>query len=157
MLDKLLTNPVFSDLMQVHISEVIELLFEENIEFTILANIQKVSFDPPLPENIVKQCRPITPFSLANYTFKSARIDETALYFETGFGKENIGSYVSVDLSGILQIIVKDMPILINMSIQEEESIEEVEQEIEEESKSEGLDKSMNLFLSNPKNKNILK
>ncbi len=153
MLDNLLLNPVFRDLMKVHTIEVIELLFEENVEFTILTNINKVKFDPPLPDNMVKSFRPITPFVLANYTFKSARIDENTLCFEAGFGKDNIGSFVSVDIGAILQIIVQDMPILINMSLEDEK--ESPKESIKEESN--GVDKSMKAFLSNPKNKNFIK
>ncbi len=72
---------------------------------------------------------------------------EDELIFEAGFGQENIGSFVSVPLSAILQIVIEETPILINLSIPKEP----------EEKDNGGVEKSMEALLSNPENQKLFK
>ena len=145
-MQRILSDKKYSNLMKRHIYEIISLLLERGEFFSILTHIDKVSFDPPLPEHITKIFKPITLFVVAEYTFESSSIDDKNLYFEAGFGAENIGSFVTVPLSSIVQIILDETPIFINLAI-----------EYQEDEKEDGVKKSTNIFLSNPKNKKILK
>jgi len=151
MLQEFLENEIFVRLMRVHVHETLELLFQEGVNFSILANIAEVDFDPPLPAHITQHFKPITMFVLAGYTYESARVDETMLVFEAGFGKENMGSVVQVPLSAILQVVIEETPILINLSIPRES---EGEKEALEKG---GIEKSMVALLSNPENKKLFK
>lgn len=152
MLEEFLENEIFVNLMKVHVNETVDLLLQEEMGFNILAGLDGVSFEPELPENVLKTFKPIISFNLQNYTLESAMVNEDYLQFEAGFGAENIGSLVSVRLDKILQIVVEGTPILINLSISK--SNEEI---IEKEEEEEGLEKSMNAFLSNPENDKFFK
>ena len=83
--------------------------------------------------------------ALSGYTYESAMLDSKKLVFEAGFGRDSIGSLVSVPLSAILQIIIDDTPIFINLSLEEEE----IEQEQVK------VQRSMEAFLSNPENQKL--
>lgn len=155
MLEEFLESDIFVRLMRVHVSEVIDLLLQEGVEFMILANLEGVYFEPRPPQEVEKNFKPMISFSLANYTLQSAKIYDKILQFEAGFGKENVGSQVSVHLDNILQIIVKDTPIFINLSIPKNK--EEQEEMEEKASDEEGISKSMEALLSNPENKKFLK
>ncbi len=143
---RIVQDSEFINLMRYHIKEVIELLLEKEEYFSILTNITNINFDPKLPPHIEESFKPITLFVVAEYTFESCSIDDENLYFEAGFGSENIGSFVTIPLGSIVQIIIDETPILINMSMEQKKT-----------DKSKGVEKSTNIFLSNPKNKKILK
>lgn len=147
MLQNFLENEIFVRLMRVHVRETLTLLFQEGVHFSLLANISQVGFDPQLPQHITRKFKPITMFVLAGYTFESARVMEDELIFEAGFGSENIGSFVTVPLSAILQIVIEETPILINLSIPREP----------EPKQNGGVEKSMEALLSNPENQKLFK
>jgi len=149
MLHDIVDNDKFREIMIKHISDFIKYLFNENIEFSILTSLSNIGFDPPLPEYITTDFKPITLFTLAGYTYDSARVENEVLTFEAGFGRENFGSIVSVPLYAILQIIVENTPVLINLSTPPETK--------EKEKEKSGIKKSMDIFLSNPNNKKLLK
>ena len=137
-------NPRFSQMMIEHISDTISLLIEEENFFGIMAHIDNITFDPPLPEHIHSGFSPVSYFSFENYTFESLMLHEDSVSFEAGFGEEAIGSVLQVPLSAILQIMIKDMPILINMA------------QPQKVNDADPYEKSRNMFLSNPKNKKLL-
>lgn len=148
MINQLLTDKDFALMMKAHCDEIIEYLFEKEIHFSVLTNTKFISFDPILPEHITKTFGSITMFTLAGYSFESATLDEDNLYFEAGFGAENIGSYVTIPLYSIIQIVIAEKPIFINLSNysfsdKKEEGI--------------GVQKSMEALLSNPENQKLLK
>jgi len=146
-LQNFLENEIYVRLMRVHVRETLSLLFQEGVYFSILVNISEVKFDPELPKHITRTFKPITMFVLAGYTFESARVMEGELVFEAGFGQENIGSFVTVPLSAILQIVIEDTPILINLSIPKEPKVAD----------KGGVKKSMEALLSNPENQKLFK
>ena len=146
MLQNFLENETFGGLMRGCMKEIINLLFKEGVHFSILANLEKVEFNPELPKELTSKFKPITMFVLAGYTFQSGHIKEDSLIFEAGFGTENIGSIVSIPLDAILQIAVEETPILINLSIPKEESQDRSFEE-----------KSMEALLANPENKKLFK
>jgi len=149
MLHKALSDERFCDIMSEHIQDILLYLLEENINFSILTNIAEVDFQPPLPSEIRDTFKPITMFVLAGYTYESAIVENEILGFEAGFGVDNYGSFVSVPLLSILQIIVEETPVFINLSIP-------MKQKAKKEKKK-GMKKSMEALLSNPENKKLLK
>jgi hypothetical protein len=152
LLENIIQDKDFADLMKRNIQYLLSLLFQKEQNFGILCKIEDVSFHPELPEDINSEFRPLTLFFIAGYTFETAKIEDDCLVFEAGFGNDNFGSVVTVPLLGILQIIVDETPIFINLAVYKEE----------EGAKSEKLDEngvknSMASFLNNPENSKFLK
>ncbi len=152
MLENIIQDREFAQLMKKNIQELIILLFQKEQNFGILCKIEDVSFEPELPESINSEFRPLTLFFLAGYTFETARIENNLLIFEAGFGNDNFGSIVSVPLLSILQIIIDETPVLINISAYKEEESKEKDNVDES-----GVKNSMASFLSNPENSKFLK
>lgn len=151
MLEKIIHDKDFTQLMKKNIQDLIILLFEKEQNFGILCKIEEITFYPELPDDIKSEFRPLTLFFLAGYTFETAKIEDDMLVFEAGFGSDNFGSVVSVPLLSIIQVIIDETPIMINLAV-----------ENKEEKKSEKIDKkgvknSMESFLSNPENSKFLK
>ncbi|MDQ1297637.1 MAG: hypothetical protein QG558_175 [Campylobacterota bacterium] len=151
MLFDIIKSPSFGRLMEAHVRDILIFLFESDQNFGVLCKIEHLTFDPPLPDDISREFRPMTLFFFAGYTFESARLENNMLYFEAGFGQENIGSLVSVPLLSIVQVIIDDTPAFVNLAIPQKESIHVA---IE---KKEGIKNSMSSFLSNPENQKFIK
>lgn len=139
---KNLQKPQFREMMQEHIFNSIEFLFDTNQEFGVACEIEFVQFDPPLPKDIESTLPTVTLFMLANYSFESASLNEDFLQFEAGFGIDNFGSFVQIPLLAIKQMFVDEYPILINITSPQEEK-EEVD--------------SMSALLNNPENAKLLR
>jgi len=143
---KFFSDSDFVELMENHVRECMSLIMQKNQYFSILVNIHEVSFEPSLPEHIMKELKPITRFMITNYAYESAEFRKDVLSFETGFGTENIGSVVSVPYSAIIQVLLDETPLFINLS--RKLNIQKIQNKIE---------RSKNIFLSNPKNKHLIK
>jgi len=152
LLENVIENRGFADLMQNNIQELIIHFFQIEQNFGILCKIEDARFEPELPSEINSEFRPLTLFFLAGYTFETARIEGDYLLFEAGFGADNFGSVVTIPLLSILQIIVDETPILINLSVYKKEPIAKVQKSSET-----GVKNSMESFLSNPENSKFLK
>jgi hypothetical protein len=152
MLFNIVKNEAFGRIMSNHIQELLIYLFEQQQNFGILCKIERLSFDPELPRHISDEFRPLTLFFLAGYTFESARIDDGKLIFEAGFGNENIGSFVTVPLLSIMQIIIDETPIFVNLA-----TPESTEQINRQPGSDKGIKNSMAAFLSNPENDKFIK
>ena len=151
MLFDIVKNDAFGQIMRDHIQELLIYLFEQEQNFGILCKIEHLSFDPELPKHINDEFRPMTLFYLAGYTFESARIDDDILIFEAGFGSENIGSFVTVPLLSIMQIIIDETPIFVNLATQGHE------EQNRQPNAHDGIKTSMAAFLSNPENEKFIK
>ncbi len=152
MLFDIVKNSEFQKLMQHHIEELIVYFFRTEQNFGILCKIDEISFDPALPDFINKEFRPMTLFFLAGYTFETAHIDGDTLIFEAGFGVENIGSFVTVPLLSIMQIIVDETPIFVNVATYQREN-----QEKKVSNSNDGIKNSMEALLKNPENSKFKK
>lgn len=152
MLENVIQNEEFAKIMQKNIESLIIHFFEQERNFGILCKIEEISFNPPLPEDINTEFRPLTLFFLAGYTFETARIEDEMLIFEAGFGSDNIGSIVSVPLLSIMQIIIDETPVLINLAVYKKELAQKVTV-----ADDEGVKDSMASFLNNPENSKFLK
>jgi len=147
MAQRILGDSEFSQMMKMHIAEILELLMQRGQFFSILTNITNITFNPPLPNEISRHFKPITLFVIAEYTFESSSIDDDFLYFEAGFGQENVGAVVTVPLSSIVQILIEETPIFINLAMEPAHSNDN----------NKNIEKSTNIFLSNPKNQGLIK
>ena len=144
MLDEILDDEKFSAMMKRHVFECIEYLLKNDRTFSAMANLDLVKFDPELPEYISSTfTAPVIVFTLAGYTFSSAKLTPEELSFEAGFGKENFASIVSFPLGAIVQILVENSPILVNFSVYKTQKSQ--------------LEKSMSALMSNPNNKDLFK
>lgn len=140
----------FKEIMERCIKDVLEFLLFKKRNFSILCNYSLIEFDPPLPDEITANFKPLTLFAIAGYTFDSFHLDNENVYFEAGFGPNNIGSYVTLPLFGILQIIIDDTVVVVNLTAGHEEfRYRKIE--------NEGIKNSMEALLSNPENQKFLK
>jgi len=153
LLENVIENENFAKIMQKSIENLIIHFFQEEQNFGVLCRIEEISFNPPLPESINSEFRPLTLFFLAGYTFETAHIADEMLVFEAGFGSENFGSVVSVPLLSIMQLIVDETPVLINLAVDKKEQIQEVKKEVD----NQGVQNSMASFLNNPENSKFIK
>lgn len=154
MLENVINDQEFANLMKKNIQDLIIHFFEKEQNFGILCKIEDITFDPELPDSINSEFRPLTLFFLAGYTFETARIVDNCLVFEAGFGADNFGSIVTVPLLSIMQVIVDETPVLINLANYDKGlEVEKVEVEVDED----GVENSMASFLSNPENSKFLK
>ena len=97
-----------------HAKDVLYFLLLNKEEFSVVAYLKAISFNPTLPKEIMENFDEAILFILANYTLQSAHIKDDTLIFEAGFGKENFGSEVSIPLANIIQILQNDTPLFIN-------------------------------------------
>ena len=140
-----LDSDEFREIMREHIYNVISEILKNGGEFAIAVEVEHISFEPPLPQEIVSNFGEIALFVLAGYTYTTITMDRDTIRFEAGFGAENIGSFVTVPLLAIRNIIIDDIVVAVNMA-KYREKIEDIE-----------IEKSMNAFLSNPENEKLLK
>ena len=143
MVTKVIENEEYKELMKKHIKETINYLLSNDLEFAVTVNINCAKFNPNLPDSIHSKLSKFSLFILSNYTYTTIQIDENNLSFEAGFGSENFGSTVTIPLESVFQIVIDDSILLINPVATVEKFNE----------KKASLDKSMNIFKSNPKNK----
>ncbi|EAK7908595.1 hypothetical protein E7S26_02865 [Campylobacter jejuni] len=144
MLETILKNENFIHTMQKHCYEVILHLIEENIEFSIVANTNFIDFNPELPKELDVKQNPYALFALGGYTFESIQLNKDFIQFHAGFGNDDFDSFVKVDLGAITQIQIENNILFVNFSLYKRED-------------SKNLQKSKNIFLNNPKNKDIFK
>lgn len=142
----LFQTPTYKKIMQTHILQTIEYLFDKNQEFALACEIESIDFSPELPREIKESFDDTVLFVISAYSFETAQIDENYFSFEAGFGSENFGSTVNVPILAIKQVFVGDHPILFNLSKYEKEKKEETSKKL-----------SMEALLSNPENKKLLK
>ncbi|RVY99907.1 hypothetical protein EC508_07685 [Helicobacter pylori] len=145
-----------------HCIEYLQFLSKNHLSFNLLCERDAIDFSPKLPKEIHEKFGTLVLFVLAGYTLESLMIDAQSVQFEAGFGPNNIGSVVQVELPGIIQILVKEKnenAVLFNRCdslelFQKEEPITQEPKKDERESK-EWLDSKEALF-SNSKNRTIL-
>ncbi|WP_459101753.1 hypothetical protein [Helicobacter pylori] len=149
-----------------HCMEYLQFLSKNHLSFNLLCERDAIDFSPKLPKEIHEKFGALVLFVLAGYTLESLMIDTQSVQFEAGFGPNNIGSVVQVELPGIIQILIKEKNenvVLFNRCdslelFQKEEPLFQEPKKDERESKEESkewLDSKEALF-SNSKNRAIL-
>lgn len=144
MLETILKNENFINLMQENCFRVIQNLIQNNIEFSIVANTQFIDFNPVLPPELDVKKNPYALFVLGGYTFSSIELEKEYMRFHAGFGPNDFDSYVKVDLGAITQIQVENSVIFVNFSLYKRKN-------------KQNLQNSKNIFLQNPNNLDLLK
>lgn len=140
-MQNIIENYEYKEIIEKQIEEITKFLLNKNQEFSIVVNTKNLIFSPVLPSEIMENILDFSLFTLSNYTFTTVRVEDGFLYFEAGFGSENFGSLVKVPLYSILQIVIDDSILYLNPSATVEKF-------------SEGnIEKSKNVFKSNPNNK----
>ncbi|MGL2383824.1 hypothetical protein ACQJ8K_00045 [Helicobacter pylori] len=145
-----------------HCVEYLQFLSKNHLSFNLLCERDAIDFSPKLPKEIHEKFGSLVLFVLAGYTLESLMIDAQSVQFEAGFGPNNVGSVVQVELPGIIQILIKEKNeniVLFNRCdslelFQKEEPPLQEPKKDERESK-EWLDSKEALF-SNSKNRAIL-
>ncbi|GAA8710802.1 hypothetical protein BTM482_00100 [Helicobacter pylori] len=145
-----------------HCIEYLQFLSKNHLSFNLLCERDAIDFSPKLPKEIHEKFGTLVLFVLAGYTLESLIIDAKSVQFEAGFGPNNIGSVVQVELPGIIQILIKEKnenAVLFNRCdslelFQKEEPLFQEPKKDERESKK-WLDSKEALF-SNSKNRAIL-
>ena len=135
----------YKRLIRRHIKEMLSLLLQKGIYFAIVCDKEAITFEPELPESIASGFGKSLLFVLGNNTFSTASVDDGTFSFEAGFGSENVGAQVSMPLLAIKQIIIEDIPILLNLAAPAQNK------------QKEGSSRSMEALLKNPENLKLLK
>lgn len=139
----ILNNNEFANMLMEHSLDILEFILENDSEFSIVVKKDLLDFTPSLPEEI-KLPDELILFTLANYTLQSAVLEDDKLQFEAGFGEDDFATLVSIPLEAIVQIIDIDNKILfINLS------------DFKHKKEPDNKEKSKQIFMSNPKNKNF--
>ncbi|WRC73304.1 hypothetical protein E5K94_02055 [Helicobacter pylori] len=145
-----------------HCVEYLQFLSKNHLSFNLLCEREAIDFSPKLPKEIHEKFGSLVLFVLAGYTLESLMIDAKSVQFEAGFGPNNIGSVVQVELPGIIQILVKEKNeniVLFNrcdsLELFQKEELTTQEPKNDERESKEWLDSKEALF-SNSKNRAIL-
>jgi hypothetical protein len=144
MINNIIENVEYKDLVSSQIKDTINFLLKQNQEFAVTANIDSITFNPELPSATFDKLSKFSLFILSNYTYSTIKVDDSHIYFEAGFGSENFGSTVKVPFYGVFQIVVEESILFVN-------SVATVDKFMKDAST-----KSLNVFKSNPNNKNLL-
>ncbi|GAA7735663.1 hypothetical protein HpCOL15_14580 [Helicobacter pylori] len=145
-----------------HCVEYLQFLSKNHLSFNLLCERDAIDFSPKLPKEIHEKFGSLVLFVLAGYTLESLMIDAQSVQFEAGFGPNNIGSVVQVELPGIIQILIKEKNeniVLFNrcdsLELFHKEELPLQEPKKDERESKEWLDSKEALF-SNSKNRAIL-
>ena len=144
MINNIIENTQYKDLVSSQIKDTISFLLEQNQEFAVTANIDAIKFDPELPSATLEQLSKFSLFILSNYTYSTVKIDDSNIYFEAGFGSENFGSTVKIPFYAIFQIVVEESILFVN-------SVATVDK-----FNKDAKEKSLNAFKNNPNNKDLI-
>lgn len=145
MINNIIENEDYKDLVSSQVKQTIEFLLKQNQEFAVTANLDAIKFNPELPSSTFQQLSKFSLFILSNYTYSTIALDETSMTFEAGFGSENFGSVVKIPYHSIFQIVVGESILFVNSVATVEKFNKNTKQ------------KSFNVFKNNPNNKNLLK
>jgi hypothetical protein len=114
---KILTDKRYLELVKKQLREQILFFLKNSYEFFIVVARDGVEFKPQLPDEIVSSFSDdYISFALAGYSFQSAFVEDNYLIFEAGFGEENIGAFVYVEIDRILQLLINEKPLFVNIS-----------------------------------------
>ena len=87
-------------------------------------------------------------FTLANYTYTTIELTHDSISFEAGFGAENFGSFVTIPLNGIFQIVLDQSILYLNPTA----TVERLFDEYNKDTIDDQQERSRNIFMKNNKN-----
>ncbi len=146
MINNIIEDEKYKELVSVQIHQTLQFLLEKNEEFAITVNVKAANFKPTLPEAVYDKLAKFSLFVLSNYTYSTLQVDENFISFEAGFGAENFGSVVTIPLHSIFQIVVDESILFVNPVATVEKFNENTVLE----------NRSLNAFMNNPNNKKLL-
>jgi hypothetical protein len=145
MINKIIENSEYKDLVSFQVKDTIQFLLDQNQEFAITANLDAVKFNPELPSNTYQQLSKFSLFVLSNYTYSTVTLENGFLTFEAGFGSENFGSTVKIPYYAVFQIVVGESILFVNSVA----TVDKFNKDTKE--------KSYNIFKNNPNNKKLMR
>ncbi len=143
-LDEFLKDKDFGDIMLSNCYELLLLLVQKSRAFHLICDTNFVKYSPKLPKGYIDTSLSYIVFYISDESVASFYFDKERLSFEACFGEDNFVSLVSLSLKGISKIQLQRDIIFTNPAIYEKD-----EEDL--------LQDSINVFLNNPKNKNIFK
>lgn len=152
--NKLFFNKKLRKAMEKNCENTIEFLVGENIDFFITVEKDVVEYNPNLPSNILPDNNDFVIFHVINYGLENIHFENNNVVVEMGFGSENFGSTLTIPLWSIFQINIgnhiQKEPMFINILGIKATSIKENIK------LKNGVDKSKNIFMNNPANKDLI-
>ncbi len=145
MINNIVENIEYKELVSSQIKDTINFLLKQNQEFAITVNIEAMVFEPKLPTATFEQLSKFSLFVLANYTYSTIKLDDNYIYFEAGFGTENFGSMIKIPFYAIFQIVVDESILFVNLVA----TVDKFNKDLKE--------NSLNVFKNNANNKNLIK
>lgn len=145
MLTDIFGDEKYQQIAKQNLANVIKYLIEEEIEFSVTANMKFVNFEPKLPPAIFSKLGSFALFALVGYTFETTKVDANVLSFEASFGKENFVSSVEIALDAIFQVIIDGEILVLNPLATSQTFV----------AQKPSPAKSKNIFKDNPNNKKL--
>jgi hypothetical protein len=145
MLNDIYGDEKYQKIAKRNLENVIKYLLDENIEFSVVANMKFVNFEPKLPQAIFSKLGNFALFALVGYTFETTKVNQDFLTFEASFGKENFVSFLKISLDSILQVVVDEEILFLNPIAASSTFV----------AQKPSIEKSKNIFKENPNNKKL--
>lgn len=120
-MEKLFSEEAFKNLTRKNLENVLSNVLNSGYNFSIIADLEVITFSPELPSDITKKFSNPIRFDLANYTLSTAYLEDFTLNFEAGFGINAIGADVKIPIVGIYEILIDEIGILANFANFKEE------------------------------------
>lgn len=99
------------NLFSKHAKEMIELLAEEEIDFSIICETSMIGFSPELNLSARKKLGDMTAFILSGYSLASLRLEDTCFEFEAGLISQEqddyYGTLVKIPYIAVMQIFIE--------------------------------------------------
>ena len=164
----------FNGIYNAFCARLIEFFKQKGQFFSIVCDMERVSFEPPLSEEVLKGFGSGLKFAIAYDTFESLEVFSDGLHplqndgfvhFAAGFGSDNVVSKVSVEIRGIYQITTnntQDMEVVAFMRLDAKQVFSQEKLQAEEqladikELNSDELD-SLKAIISSDENLELLK
>lgn len=99
------------NLFSKHAKEILEVLKEEDIDFSIICETSMIGFYPELSHSARQKLGDITAFVLSGYSLVSLVLDEAVFEFEAGLisqEDDNFATLVRIPYMAIMQIYIQD-------------------------------------------------
>lgn len=94
-----------------HAKEILEVLKEEDVDFSIICETSMIGFYPELSHPARQKLGDITAFVLSGYSLVSLVLDEAVFEFEAGLisqEDDNFATLVRIPYMAIMQIYIQD-------------------------------------------------
>lgn len=111
MIEQVANSVKMQNMLQKHAKEMITVLHQENLHFSIICDTSLIRFSPPLSRQMKERLGKIAAFILSGYSFQSLEINENYFEFEAGLVMQNgedLGTTLEIPYHSVMQIVVQD-------------------------------------------------